>query len=488
MEAIALYDYFSYEPTPDNNSSSNSSHSNTSSSFTADKSKSYHNSSQTLSFKKECKIIITAFSDYAEWFRAELDVYDKEDENELGLDDSINHSNVQFHKRQFSTPSSMTQSNAQINNNHQSPQLIHSNSAHLGLRENISQSARNNRSQVKSDYISHEQFSNLYVGAGGVGSYRSPHSSGSGPSGLYQNNNNNIANLSYRNSNTSINSNISFTSSGTPISSRNKYKTRSKSILKGLVPKNYFHVKPCPYFYGPISRNDADEILNKIADPGEFLIRQNNKTHQFVLSVKHLSGNKHYKILRDQMGNYLIFKSKFSSVNKLVEFYYENSLPVAPSRSLKSKSSIENSNKLKAEVGWGYRNREQELTMGLSQNQNHLPIPPSDGPGKIFIAQYDYNPEEHEQNNTNTLTTTTNHHNQPSDRDYQNIDIDLPKPDNSRDEIKIMKDDRLLLLDERSGYNDGWWLGQLLPDPEVNISSYFQVGMFPKDYVIGLGS
>ena len=55
-----------------------------------------------------------------------------------------------------------------------------------------------------------------------------------------------------------------------------------------------------------------------------------------------------------------------------------------------------------------------------------------------------------------------------------------------KDEISLTKDDKILLLDDRSNMNDGWWLGQLIPDPEINLNGYFQVGVFPKDYVVKL--
>ena len=128
---------------------------------------------------------------------------------------------------------------------------------------------------------------------------------------------------------------------------------------------------------------------------------------------------------------------------------------------------------------------------GQSRSESFLCGAPGNFSTQFFQAQYDYDPVENylEQQASRGGTLTNDDHGL-----YQNVPLNnshgLGSGDSgeaSKDEIKLAKDDKLLLLDERKLHNDGWWLGQLLPDPEININAYFQVGVFPKEYVVALG-
>ena len=484
MEATALYDY----STDPHESQSNDQLSNGSSSHQTDSNSQNSNSissnsnlqnnqnnqsnqnnnnqnNQTLNFSKGTKLIITTFVEYRDWFRAELDVVNRYEDDQLQMipvqNNHSNHmtssfsnnhnnnnnsssfrqnsspmmnSNGQYHfpHNNFSSPigspAGLQEYNRSQSHNFPSSPLVHANGTILrnhsrSNHNNNNGSNKNNNNHHHHQQIRHQKTKSDYFpplnNMNDITLTTTLNDSALSNQALNRENSNNFSqsnsrinqlhNLSlsnhiqsqnssnqnnyhnptinYKNSTTSINSNLSSTSSAY-YRKYGTHKTRSKQILKGLVPKNYFQVKPCPWFYGPITRESADQILINCC-PGEFLVRQNSKTHQFVLSAKlpgrsgnhrsnsHGSGQiKHYKILRDQMGNFLIFKSKFNSINKLVDYYFENSLPVAPSRTVSSMSHVNDPT--------------SNFLLGQPNHEERLSFPDR----FVYTAQYSYDPAE----------------------------------------------------------------------------------------------
>ncbi|KAG5882257.1 hypothetical protein JTB14_014954 [Gonioctena quinquepunctata] len=68
---------------------------------------------------------------------------------------------------------------------------------------------------------------------------------------------------------------------------------------EGLIPSNYIEMKPHDWYYGRITRADAEKLLmNK--HEGAFLIRiSETSPGDFSLSVKCSDGVQHFKVLRD---------------------------------------------------------------------------------------------------------------------------------------------------------------------------------------------
>nr|CAD7262139.1 unnamed protein product [Timema shepardi]CAD7568859.1 unnamed protein product [Timema californicum] len=90
---------------------------------------------------------------------------------------------------------------------------------------------------------------------------------------------------------------------------------------EGLIPSNYIEMKGHDWYYGRITRADAEKLLlNK--HEGAFLIRVSESSPgDFSLSVKCSDGVQHFKVLRDAQGKFFLWVVKFNSLNELVEYH-----------------------------------------------------------------------------------------------------------------------------------------------------------------------
>ncbi|XP_004556406.2 GRB2-related adapter protein 2 isoform X1 [Maylandia zebra] len=95
---------------------------------------------------------------------------------------------------------------------------------------------------------------------------------------------------------------------------------------EGLVPRNFLDIHFPRWFREDATRGDAVEFLmNKHV--GEFVIRGcRTSPGNFCISVKYEQGMMHYRLLRDKRGHYFLWSEKFTSLNKLVDFYKTNSI------------------------------------------------------------------------------------------------------------------------------------------------------------------
>ncbi|XP_060946380.1 GRB2-related adapter protein 2a [Limanda limanda] len=95
---------------------------------------------------------------------------------------------------------------------------------------------------------------------------------------------------------------------------------------EGFVPQNYIDKQPPRWFQENASRNAAEDIL-KHKDVGDFVIRGSQSSPgDFSISVKHESDVQHFKVLRDNKGQYFLWSEKFTSLDRLVEFYKNTSI------------------------------------------------------------------------------------------------------------------------------------------------------------------
>uniref|UniRef100_L7M546 Putative downstream of receptor kinase n=1 Tax=Rhipicephalus pulchellus TaxID=72859 RepID=L7M546_RHIPC len=102
---------------------------------------------------------------------------------------------------------------------------------------------------------------------------------------------------------------------------------------EGLIPSNYIEMKKHDWYYGRITRADAEKLLSNKHE-GAFLIRVSESSPgDFSLSVRCGDGVQHFKVLRDTLGKFFLWVVKFASLNELVE--YHRSASVSRSQDIK---------------------------------------------------------------------------------------------------------------------------------------------------------
>jgi len=95
---------------------------------------------------------------------------------------------------------------------------------------------------------------------------------------------------------------------------------------EGLIPSNYIELRPHDWYYGRITRADAEKLLNKKHEGG-FLIRiSESSPGDFSLSVKCGEGVQHFKVLRDAQSKFFLWVVKFNSLNELVNYHRTSSV------------------------------------------------------------------------------------------------------------------------------------------------------------------
>ncbi|XP_024862393.1 GRB2-related adapter protein 2a isoform X2 [Kryptolebias marmoratus] len=95
---------------------------------------------------------------------------------------------------------------------------------------------------------------------------------------------------------------------------------------EGFVPKNYIDLQMPEWFRENISRNTAEEVL-KHNPMGDFVIRGcQSSPGDYSISVKHENDVQHFKVMRDNKGQYFLWSEKFTSINKMVEYYKNTSI------------------------------------------------------------------------------------------------------------------------------------------------------------------
>ncbi|XP_034396099.1 GRB2-related adapter protein 2a [Cyclopterus lumpus] len=95
---------------------------------------------------------------------------------------------------------------------------------------------------------------------------------------------------------------------------------------KGFVPQNYIEMQTPRWFQENASRSAAEEVL-RYENVGDFVIRGSQSSPgDFSISVRHESDVQHFKVMKDNKGQYFLWSEKFTSLNKLVEFYKSTSI------------------------------------------------------------------------------------------------------------------------------------------------------------------
>ncbi|XP_061604492.1 GRB2-related adapter protein 2a [Phyllopteryx taeniolatus] len=95
---------------------------------------------------------------------------------------------------------------------------------------------------------------------------------------------------------------------------------------EGYVPQNYMNVTAPAWFRENATRGTAEKILSPKAI-GAFVIRGcQSSPGNFSISVKHECDVQHFKVIRDEGGHYFLWAERFTSLNKLVDFYKTSSI------------------------------------------------------------------------------------------------------------------------------------------------------------------
>ncbi|KAB5584535.1 hypothetical protein PHYPO_G00108670 [Pangasianodon hypophthalmus] len=96
--------------------------------------------------------------------------------------------------------------------------------------------------------------------------------------------------------------------------------------LQGFVPRNYIILEIPSWYQEDMSRRASESAL--MPQPiGSFIVRGSQSSPgNFSISVRHELDVQHFKVLQDTTGQYFLWTEKFSSLNKLVDYYTFNSI------------------------------------------------------------------------------------------------------------------------------------------------------------------
>ncbi|XP_073738851.1 GRB2-related adapter protein 2 isoform X2 [Callorhinus ursinus] len=95
---------------------------------------------------------------------------------------------------------------------------------------------------------------------------------------------------------------------------------------EGYVPKNFIEIQFPEWFHEGLSRHQAENLLMG-KEVGFFIIRASQSSPgDFSISVRHEDDVQHFKVMRDNKGNYFLWTEKFPSLNRLVDYYRTTSI------------------------------------------------------------------------------------------------------------------------------------------------------------------
>ncbi|KAM7387392.1 hypothetical protein PAMA_009828 [Pampus argenteus] len=109
------------------------------------------------------------------------------------------------------------------------------------------------------------------------------------------------------------------------LSSQDEWYKAEMNGQEGFIPQNYVEIQIPRWFQENASRSAAEEIL-RYKNVGDFVIRGSQSSPgELSISVKHENDVQHFKVMKNK-GQYFVWSEKFTSLNKLVEFYRTTSI------------------------------------------------------------------------------------------------------------------------------------------------------------------
>ncbi|CAI9165949.1 unnamed protein product [Rangifer tarandus platyrhynchus] len=171
---------------------------------------------------------------------------------------------------------------------------------------------------------------------------------------------------------------------------------------EGYVPKNFIDIEFPEWFHEGLSRHQAESLLMS-KELGCFIIRASQSSPgDFSISVRHEDDVQHFKVMRDNKGNYFLWTEKFPSLNKLVDYYRKNSISKQKQIFLRDRTREEqgqrgNSLDRRSQGGHplsGAVGEEIRPSMNRKTSDHPLP-PPSQYPPAPLPPQQRYLPQHH---------------------------------------------------------------------------------------------
>eukprot|EP00043_Microstomoeca_roanoka_P009515 m.90831 g.90831 ORF g.90831 m.90831 type:complete len:264 (+) comp14605_c0_seq2:284-1075(+) len=178
----------------------------------------------------------------------------------------------------------------------------------------------------------------------------------------------------------------------------------------GYIPANYVQLDPHEWFHGRISREESERILMNVSDDGAFLFRESWTTPGgFSLSVR--VNNKlgvhvqHFKILRDDVGKYFLWVTKFNSLNELINYHKTSSVSRGEEIFLTTPIGRDGRPVSTPAATASRVSQREPMSMPGSTGTIRAPAPapvpvpqptqPAAGPGEVVVtAQYTFKPQE----------------------------------------------------------------------------------------------
>ncbi|KAL3056082.1 hypothetical protein OYC64_018728 [Pagothenia borchgrevinki] len=95
----------------------------------------------------------------------------------------------------------------------------------------------------------------------------------------------------------------------------------SSPMKRSVAPARSGRFAGRDWYYGDITRHQAESILNERGEEGDFLVRDSESSpNDFSVSLKASGKNKHFKVQQTE-GVFCIGQRKFGSIDELVEHY-----------------------------------------------------------------------------------------------------------------------------------------------------------------------
>ncbi|XP_026180326.1 GRB2-related adapter protein 2a [Mastacembelus armatus] len=247
---------------------------------------------------------------------------------------------------------------------------------------------------------------------------------------------------------------------------------------EGYIPQNYIEMQTPRWFQENASRSAAEELLRN-KDVGDFVIRGSQSSPgDFSISVKHESDVQHFKVMRDNKGQYFLWSEKFTSLNKLVEFYKTSSISKTREIYLNDGSSDSRSPSMAQSVKRGSLPEQRKASGGLAASPRRA----SDQPPNQLAKRTGLEERAHTIGYTGRSSPVSSAH--PPRRTSET----MPLPQRSStmqvkalydftaeegDELGFCAGDVIEVLDRS---DQSWWKGRLQG----------KTGLFPANYTIQL--
>ncbi|XP_053194257.1 GRB2-related adapter protein 2a [Scomber japonicus] len=249
---------------------------------------------------------------------------------------------------------------------------------------------------------------------------------------------------------------------------------------EGFVPQNYIEMQSPRWFQENASRSAAEDLL-RFKGVGDFVIRGcQSSPGDFSISVKHESDVQHFKVMRDSSGQYYLWSERFTSLNKLVDYYKANSISKTREIYLNDGSQDSRNSPMAQPVKRGSLPEQRSTAAAIGATPRRASEPPNNQLGKRPAGMEE---RAHTIGHTGRSSPVSNAYppRRPSDT------MPLPQRAQQMPQVKALYD-FVAEEDDELGFSAGdiievmdrsdpsWWKGRLRG----------RSGLFPANYTIQL--